>query len=397
MYQVEHPATTSFLGGPGARQAELVLDRFDRGNLTADHQRKIDQLADQIVASWKSDRPALGVDTVGHTDKQAEAGDNIDLGRGRAELVLKTLNGAVWKRDMDVQQRMSWGRTGEGNKRPVSVNPGLNRRVEIFIQWGRVARPACAYDIKKAFAIELEGARRILDLSAQVANSFIRNVGAVGAQGRFIPTLTDDKYWFAKLYEFSTFYEIDNASKFSYPAFVMLFVPIFYDLYHTALQNWMAGKQALVSNLWKIHFTRASRPDNSSSFAWTNGVLSSIITGTTAHVQGDMANALEQAYRSYVAKYCLSPAPRFDEFRPDFFKMGTAWYSITHKRPSCCTFPSCLGATIGTKPRGQEKGQFIYGTGARYFPGSWKSVKWRNGVTLPGPRLSADLVSSHWR
>src|SRR5258705_8719130 len=94
MYLVGHPtATRSFLGAPGARQPELVLDRFERGNLTADHQRKIDQLADKIVASWKSNRPALGVDTVGHTDKQADSGDNIDLGRGRAEVVLKTLNG----------------------------------------------------------------------------------------------------------------------------------------------------------------------------------------------------------------------------------------------------------------------------------------------------------------
>jgi len=383
-------ATSSFLGAPSARQSALVLDRFDRGNLTADHKRKIDQLADQIVASWKSDRPALGVDTVGHTDKRADAGDNIDLGRSRAELVLKTVNGAVWKRDMDVHQRMSWGRTGEGNKHPVSTNPGLNRRVEIFIQWGRVVRPACGYDIKKALVIEREAARRTLDLSAQVANSFITSAGQrVGAQGRFIPTVTDDKYWFAKLYEFSTFYEIDNASKFRYPAFVLHFVPIFYDLYHRALQNWMAGKQALVSNLWKIHFTRASRPDNSSTFAWTNGVLSSIITGTTAHVQGDMATALEQAYRSYVAKYCLSPAPRFDEFRPDFSKMDSMVFN--HSQAAFMLHLSQFGpgATIGTKPRGQEKGQFIYGTGARYLPGSLdisQVEKWREAAWLEAKR-----------
>jgi outer membrane protein OmpA-like peptidoglycan-associated protein len=73
MYLVERlTATVSLLAAPGPRQPEVVLDRFafDRTDLTADHQRKIDQLADQIVASWKSNRPALGVEMVGHTDQQ---------------------------------------------------------------------------------------------------------------------------------------------------------------------------------------------------------------------------------------------------------------------------------------------------------------------------------------
>jgi len=384
MYLVEHPtATVSLLGEPGPRQPEAVLDRFafDRADLTADHQRKIDQLAAQIVASWQSNRPALGVEMVGHTDKQGDTDYNNDLGRRRAERVLKALSDAVWKRDVDVQQRMNWGRTSEGKKRPTSSNAALNRRVEIFIQWGRVVRPpvpTCRYDIRNAFAIEREAARRTLALSAQVANRFIRTVGALSARGRFIPTVIDNKYWFAKLYEFTTYYEIGNASSFRHPAFVLHFIPIFYDLYYRALENWTAGNLALVSNLWRTHFTRASRPNNSSMGAWMNGVLSSIVTGTTAHVQGDMATALERTYRSYVAKYCLSPPPRFDEFRPDFFTMD----SIVFKHSQAAFFLHL--SQFSPFPVGPEWGQFLFGVGARRVPGSldidivdqWRDMAW---------------------
>src|SRR5205823_5404761 len=85
---------------------------------------------------------------------------------------------------------------------------------------------------------------------------------------------------------------------------------------------WTNGNRSAVSRLWTIHFTSADRPDNSSDFAWANGVQVSIITAVTAHIQGDMANALEQAYRSYTTKYCLDPPPSFDDFRADFFAMG---------------------------------------------------------------------------
>jgi hypothetical protein len=387
MYLVKHPtATLSLLGAPRPRQPEAVLDRFDRADLTADHQRKIDQLADQIVASWKSNRPAFGVEMVGHTDKEGDADYTIDLGLRRAERVLKALSDAVWKRDVDVQQRMNWGRTSEGKKRPISMDPALNRRVEIFFQWGRVVRPAlpvCRYDIKNAFAIEREAARRTLALSRQVANRFIQTVGAVGARGRFIPTVNDNKHWFAKLYEFTTFYEIGKASSFRHPAFVLHFIPIFYDLYYRALENWTAGRPALVSNLWHIHFTRAGRPDNSSTWAWINGVQDSIVTGTIAHVQGDMATALERAYHLYVAKYCLTPPPPFDEFRPDFFKMDAMVFKYSRAAFILHVSHFGPGFAIGSKPGGIELGQFLFGVGAR-MPGSldislvdqWRDTAW---------------------
>jgi hypothetical protein len=88
-----------------------------------------------------------------------------------------------------------------------------------------------------------------------------------------------------------------------------------------------------------------------------NGVKASIVTGAKAHIQGDLAAALEQAYRSYVAKYCLSPPPRFDEFRNDFFESNRK------------LFDRSKGALLlhlsqhSPLPVGPEWGQFLFATG----------------------------------
>jgi hypothetical protein len=214
-------------------------------------------------------------------------------------------------------------------------------------------------------------------LTAQVANRFIRTVGALSARGRFIPTVIDNKYWFAKLYEFTTYYEIAEASNFRHPAFVLHFIPIFYDLYYQALENWTTGNRASVSSVWTTHFTRAGRPDNSSIRAWMDGVLNSIVTGTTAHVQEDMATAFERAYRSYVAKYCLSPPPRFDEFRPDFFGRNL----IVFER-SKAAFLLHL-SQFSPFPVGPEWGQFLFAKGEPLVGGldigevnRWREAAW---------------------
>ena len=237
--------------------------------------------------------------------------------------------------------------------------------------------PACRYDIRNAYAIEREAARGTLALSADVARRFIRTVGAVSARGRFVPTVIDNKYWFAKLYEFITFYEIGEAPRFRHPAFVLHFITIFYDLYYRALENWNAGNRGAVSGLWTSHFTRASRPDNSSIRGWMYGVQSSIVTGVTAHVQGDMATALERTYRSFVAKYCLRPPPRFDDFHPDFFEGNRI------------VFDKAKGAFLlhlpqfGPFPVGPEVGQFLFATGEPLAGGldvgevyRWRDAAW---------------------
>jgi hypothetical protein len=187
-----------------------------------------------------------------------------------------------------------------------------------------IPKPPCPYDISKSFEIELNEASRTRHQSIDVANRFFRTVGAVGRTGRFVPTIIDTKYWFAKLYEITTGFEIGAARSYKHPGFVLHFIPIFYVMYNSALDAWTAGG-AGVSQLWREHFTKTGRPDMDSIMAWSNGVITSIVTGTIAHVRGDMGKALESAYRSYVSKYCLNPAPPFDTYKQDFFTMGAVF------------------------------------------------------------------------
>lgn len=195
----------------------------------------------------------------------------------------------------------------------------------IFLPPGRAAAPKtppCAFDIQRAVELESRAAANIRTLSAQVASDFLRTVGAVGRTGRNIPTISDNAYWFAKLYEIVTIQEIAESRNYRQPAFVLHFIPVFFDLYYQALQNWMNGNRAAVSRLWTIHFSNTGRPNMSSVLGWASGVEFAVVSGVTAHVRGDMPIALERAYRSYTAKYCLDPPPAFDEFRADFFAMG---------------------------------------------------------------------------
>jgi hypothetical protein len=57
--------------------------------------------------------------------------------------------------------------------------------------------PPCAFDIQRAVELESRAAAQTRTLSAKVASDFLRTVGAVGRTGRFIPTITDNTYWFA--------------------------------------------------------------------------------------------------------------------------------------------------------------------------------------------------------
>jgi hypothetical protein len=253
-----------------------------------------------------------------------------------------------------------------------------------FAEAARVA-PTCAYAFRDAVRIELDAARRVLDTAGQVSKGFIRTVGAVDARGRFTPTIIDNKYWFAKLYEYITYEEIRAIGQFRHPAFVMHFILHFYSLYYDALNNWNNNNRSAVHALWARHFTIAARPDNSSVRAWGNGVRDSIVSGATAHIQGDMATALERAYRSYVAKYCLSPPPRLDDFKPDFFETNR----IVFDRAKADLLLDA--ARFGPFPVGPEFGQFLFAVGEplaggldvnevyRWREQVWASVKRRLG------------------
>jgi hypothetical protein len=93
---------------------------------------------------------------------------------------------------------------------------------------------------------ELTAAQQTLRRSAEVSQMFCRNLGALapiavppfgahfGRRPGTVASVLDHKYWFAKLYELMTYYEIRERGRFFYPGFVMYFIPVFYDMYYTA-------------------------------------------------------------------------------------------------------------------------------------------------------------------
>ena len=71
---------------------------------------------------------------------------------------------------------------------------------------------------------------------------------------------------------------------------------------------------------WQPHFALAaslSVDPAQDVMVWMLAVNKCLGLAVTAHVQGDMAPSLEQAYRSYSAKY--AGVPPFDAFKEDFF------------------------------------------------------------------------------
>jgi hypothetical protein len=62
----------------------------------------------------------------------------VKLGRRRAEKVMGRLTGLVGGGDIDIYQRMTWSVTSLGRSAPRSSVAAQNRRVEIFIDWGKV-------------------------------------------------------------------------------------------------------------------------------------------------------------------------------------------------------------------------------------------------------------------
>jgi hypothetical protein len=286
---------------------------FDKHAVPGAEQATIERLAEAIRAG-RVGKMRL----VGHTDLVGTAAYNHKLGLDRARAVQQALSRITAQVPLD----LSLGSKGAACPLVRGTTESLrrqNRRVEVFISPPASKPQGCSYDIGQAVQIEMPAARATLERSRQVAERF-SSYGALSAAGRFTKTVLDDKYWFAKLYEYITYYEIEmsRTKQLQHPGFVLHFIPIFYGMYADALEKYLSGNKTGVHPMWAVHFSTAGRPRTGSSFAWIGGVVASIKTGVAAHIRGDMAGALEQAYRSYVRKYCLSNPP-FDMFKRDLF------------------------------------------------------------------------------
>lgn len=331
---------------------------------------------EQLLKDWLNKfetTPNYQLRIIGYSDCIGKEKNNKFLREGRAKHIYELLGKSARSRTIFV------GAASPGtylSDNSTVAGRALNRGVVIEIYQPK-PKPTCPYSLRDSLKVELEAARKTLGLSSYVAKDFLRTVGALDARGRFTETILDNKYWFAKLYELITYYEIAEIHRFEYPAFVLHFIPIFYNLYHKSLQHFWKQENDQISQLWINHFRNAGRPSWNSVSGFTNQVLNSIITGVAAHIQGDMAIALEQAYRSYVAKYCLSNV-RFDDFRKDFFennrpifdKVQAAFFLELSRR--------------GPFPVRPEVGQFIIGTGTQLMGGGldidevyrWRAEAW---------------------
>jgi outer membrane protein OmpA-like peptidoglycan-associated protein len=361
-----------------------VIERFEFGKwqVLPLHQPQMIAMATRIRDSHSTAAPIRVLRLIGHTDPRGTEAFNLELGTKRAREVRKHLLATLARMRPDIPwlSRITVQIESRGESQPIGDSHERSRRVEILLPTRPPPQPqqaaAGCVAQSNALANERDAARRTLAKSAAVARRFIVTVGAVGARGRFVPTILDNKYWFAKLYELITYHEIGEGGRMAHPAFVFHFMPIFYDMYSDALDAFQRGDLGKVSPLWQQHFRAAARPDVSSFSSWQRGIQTSINTGVAAHIQGDMGTALERAYRSYTAKYCL-PRPHFDTFRPDFFENNWPIF----QRVQADLFLDL--ARFGPFPVRPEVAQALIGAGAQIAGGldlnevfKWRAAAW---------------------
>jgi hypothetical protein len=164
----------------------------------------------------------------------------------------------------------------------------------------------------QAVAIELKLAKATYARSREVA-SLLRTED-VANHKRSASTA----YWFAFLYQIITQKEIDKHATLEQPGFLLHFIPIFYDLYDQNREAWFSATDD-VTGMWKAHFAHAEANiyDSTQAEIRADYVGVNVGMGVSAHIEGDMAVALEEAYRSYRRKYCN--VPPFATFHADFF------------------------------------------------------------------------------
>jgi len=234
---------------------------------------------------------------------------------------------------------------------------------------------ACAYSPERALAAEMASAKQTLHRSIQVAAMFTA-IGLSG-RGKLEAVPVDNRYWFAKLYENITYNEILACRKFTLPAFVLHFIPVFYDMYYQALMADLKGQSNKVSPHWRAYFKVASSQDG--------GITDSIIAGVSAHINGDMEEALVQAYLSYISKY--SRPKQFDLHYPDFFLYNRPVFEKV-----TADFFTDLSRT--TFPGPVEQGQFAMGVGSQ--PHTVGPFKFSLAGIVLGKSLDVDEVYE-WR
>lgn len=156
---------------------------------------------------------------------------------------------------------------------------------------------------------ELPAAQATLDRSHEIARSLAGKKSGLA-------------YWFGELYVYITDFEVAAAPSFAKPGFLLHFIPIFYDMYAENAELYAGDNANGIAKNWQRHFTISSvfADPYRQKTQFVTDATSSLVSGVQAHIQGDMARALEDAYESYSRKYCNVPA--LDTYKTDFFEVN---------------------------------------------------------------------------
>ena len=99
-------------------------------------------------------------------------------------------------------------------------------------------------------------------------------------------------------------------------------------MYYAALQGYLKEASNLVSPLWKIHFGGPPALTQPVEAASVEAVEFSVRTGATAHIQGDIPQALVKAYNTWN----IDPKPTFDALREDFIVKSESAFAKAQAR-----------------------------------------------------------------
>ena len=218
-------------------------------------------------------------------------------------------------------------------------------------------------------AEEIKAARATLNEAYINSENFIKLQMANGQIKKFP---TSNLYWFAKLYDYTTFLEIEKLKTVEHPAMVAHFIPIFFGLYKQAVDSYLKQDNSKIPDLWMRHFKTSG-----SGKVTLSGAENSITSGAVAHIQGDMPQAFVLAYNSFTKKYCPANPPPLEYFRSAFFSPA-ALKVFPESQATMFTEISRVMNTKAPFSPSIEKGQLGLGIGAKYFGLSMDTVfKWR--------------------
>ena len=186
-------------------------------------------------------------------------------------------------------------------------------------QRGRASdRAPAALSHKDASERQRFAASETLARSESVAKMFWASYPTI-ARGKSpeLPGAPTIHYYFAKLYQLITYYELQDSRAHSYPGFTYLLINVFYQMYDDAVPQLLTtGKPARTTPLWQRYLQKCELHESGALIA-PNGIMDVIYAAAQAHILGDLGEALARTYNSYSRAY--APKLFFHEFKNDFF------------------------------------------------------------------------------